>query len=423
MREGKMNRLKKEIWGLAVMVLLLGCGHEPHTPNEPQGETPPAAVAVNAAGTSASGAYWAATESDRPVLCWSETAGSDGEYVLRFAEMGADGKMGQAMTVEGSKGMQAHGESMAKMQFKGNGDVVAVFRRAAPSPENRFAGGLFYTQSFDRGASWSAPARLVDAETSPSQSFFDLARLPNGELGMVWLDGRRLTPEQNGSCLLFAKTNGRTGFDAPRVIKTGVCQCCRTDLFVSSDTQLQIAFRDIIQDSIRDMVTLVSNDLGESFAPEARISEDNWVVAGCPHTGPSIAKTAEGFGYLWYTQGGGPGVYFTSGDGLNFHDRELVSADGFHPQMLGLPDHSLAMVMEEYAEQDSLPFNQISLFHRSSDGKQSKRILSQAGIHSTFPVLMQLDAERIAVAWNTDEDSVKNLMYWQGPIRTTQILP
>ena len=41
-----------------------------------------------------------------------------------------------------------------------------------------------------------------------------------------------------------------------------------------------------------------------------RISQDNWVISGCPHTGPAMAENKEGIHFTWFTGGSGSGIYY-----------------------------------------------------------------------------------------------------------------
>ncbi len=140
------------------------------------------------------------------------------------------------MFVDPSIGMQAHHESMAKVIRNGNGTLYAIYRFKTATPKNKYAGSIFYSISIDNGKTWSEKRKLVEDESSLSQSFFDVALLPDGELGLSWLDNRKVEKDKDGSSLYFAKTEGNLGFVNEKPIAGSTCQCCRTDIFVFENT-------------------------------------------------------------------------------------------------------------------------------------------------------------------------------------------
>ena len=52
---------------------------------------------------------------------------------------------------------------------------------------------------------------------------------------------------------------------------------------------LYAAWRHVYPGNMRDMAFTVSRDGGATFAPPLRVSEDKWVLEGCPDDGPAIA--------------------------------------------------------------------------------------------------------------------------------------
>ncbi len=66
---------------------------------------------------------------------------------------------------------------------------------------------------------------------------------------------------------------------------------------------MHVLYRGIIDDSIRDMVHMMSTDAGKTFTAPERISNDNWVLNGCPHTGPAMTENADGLHFSWFTGG------------------------------------------------------------------------------------------------------------------------
>lgn len=81
--------------------------------------------------------------------------------------------------------------------------------------------------------------------------------------------------DKEGSSLYYASTSGRDGFLREKVIDRQLCQCSRTDLYLDGQERLHVAYRGILNDSIRDMMHMVSLDNGKSFSKPECISADN----------------------------------------------------------------------------------------------------------------------------------------------------
>jgi hypothetical protein len=134
------------------------------------------------------------------------------------------------------------------------------------------------------------------------------------------------------------------GESAEREITKGVCYCCKTALAVSSNGALYSAWRHVYPGNIRDIAFTMSRDGGRTFTSPARVSADNWQLAGCPDDGPAMTVEANGTIHLvWPTVIGGASpegalFYASSKDGRTFSARQRVPTLGSpkpsHPQIL-----------------------------------------------------------------------------------------
>ena len=379
--------------------------------------------------------YFTTDHQGFPVLVWSEkiSATEDAGYVVKFARFSRNGhQIIDRGEVHTSRGCSTTSESANKIGFKKDGTMVAVFARRQPTEENRFAGALFYTESHDGGAQWSSPRYLHVGDTTRGlgRSFFDVARLPDGEVGAIWLDSRY---RGEGSALMFAKTEGKAGFVKDKVVDTGTCECCRTELKVTENGDIHMFYRKIWQDSVRDIAHVVTRDVGGSFTTPTRISADNWVIYGCPHTGPSVAETDNGLEIAWFTAGTGPGIYRTlyQNDGT-YTDRILLSGGGRHPQTIVTGENLVVYLWEEgktgqesthgldHGVSATLP----SLQEMSNAGSVVKaqvwsngnpvreHWVSEANSSASFPVGVALRDGGLGVAWVQEtEDGSTAVMY------------
>lgn len=391
----------------------------------------------------AAGAYFTKNQNGNPVLVWTEAVSENEQdgNIIKFTTLKNDGnEIGAIQEIPTSKGCRQHDESMSKIAFKKDGTIVAVYSKRTPSKKNRFAGALFYTQSFDGGKAWTDSKYLHVGDTTLglSRSFFDLATLPDGEVGAIWLDSRLTEKRGDGSSLFFAKTSGRDGFLTDQVIAKGTCECCRTDLFVAEDGKIHAIFRDILSGGMRDMAHLFSSDLGNTFSSSSRISKDDWLINGCPHTGPSMGETPTGLHFTWFTQGGGAGIYYTFSPKEKdvYFPRKLVTPKGQHPQLLALKNDKVVFVWEERVGQNIAHVsghhheNKSSIAEKPEIEKEIdqtsfiKAQIWQEGYPSQevwvslpkqigeYPVVTELNENKIGIAWvQTNQDGEYGIFY------------
>lgn len=335
------------------------------------------------------------------------------ESVLCYAVFNSNEKKFQTtIEIQSSKGVELHGENAPKIIFKPNNEIIAVWGIDNASKKKKYGGLVKYSQSFDDGKSWTIAKPLVNDTASIDQRYFDIDLLPNGEVAIIWLDNRTKTQEE-GSTLYYAETKGTTGFQNEKPIAESTCQCCRTDLFVSKKGTINAAFRDIINEEIRDMVLTCSPDNGKTFSEPKRISPDNWKINGCPHTGPTMTENENGLHFAWYTSGGGSGVFYSnSADyGKTFSPRKIVcdQPSAKHPQITTLDNKEILIVWDEtITEGDNLTV-QIGLQHRKKNGEIiSTKYISPKNRSSNFPVIKAINDNQFLVAWSqqTEDENV-----------------
>lgn len=245
---------------------------------------------------------------------------------------------------------------------------------------------------------------------SYDQRYYDIALMPNGEAGIIWLDNRKTT-DKEGSGLYFAATNGKNGFENARLISQPCCQCCRTDLFVDKKENVHVLYRGIIQESIRDMVHIVSTNHGQSFSAPERISNDNWVINGCPHTGPAMTENADGLHFAWFTGGKKHGCFYTKStdNGSTFVMQDSVSAAGSHPQLTSLSNGNVVIVWDESNKQNK----RIGIQLRNKEGRSEfKTYLTTNDAFASYPVLLPLNEHTSIVAY-TSKNNEKPFVSWQ----------
>jgi len=347
-----------------------------------------------------------ADQKGNPVVSWVRQVDSATRFFC-FAVSSDNGKsFGKPVVVAGSGNVHPHGENIPKVIFKPSGEIIAAWGAANPNPKNKYSGLVYYSQSFDGGKTWSRVRNLTSDTGSFDQRYFDMALLPSGEAAIVWLDNRKQLKEE-GSGLYYAVTRGRNGFEEERLISQPCCQCCRTDLYVDKNKNIHVLYRAIINDSIRDMVHIASVDGGKTFSAPVRISADDWVITGCPHTGPAMAENKNGLYFTWFTGGKGSGIYLngSTDGGKTFSERDSVSGKASkHCQVATLANNNLVVVWNERFQAGTQFSNSIGVELRDEHGKRlQQRFISSQNDEHTYPVLLPLKNNAITLAFTSHE--------------------
>jgi hypothetical protein len=336
------------------------------------------------------------------VLSWVKQL-NDSSAVLCYAVLDGHDK---TIEIPASKNIHAHAENLPKVIFKPSGDIVAVWGARNPNPINKYSGLIYYSQSFDEGKTWSPAARLVNDEQGYDQRYADVALMKSGEVAIIWLDNRT-TEDVEGSAVYCAVTDGNNGFANEVLVSQPACQCCRTSLFVDNSGNIHALYRGIINDSIRDMLHVVSTDGGKTFGKPERIFNDNWVLRGCPHTGPSMTENSEGLHFAWYTGGVNKGSFYihSNNNGRTFTDHDSISTRGMHPQIISIPGDKLVVAWDEPLKKGETTFKRIGLQVRTQVGiKEFNGFVSAEDGYSTYPVISAVNEKELIIAYSSRKE-------------------
>jgi hypothetical protein len=89
----------------------------------------------------------------------------------------------------------------------------------------------------------------------------------------------------------------------------------------------------VLPGSFRHIAVASSTDGGATFSQPVIVSDDRWVLQGCPVSGPSLSidRASGNLKVVWYAAGEGsaPGVYFavSNDKGRSFSPRQLLSEE------------------------------------------------------------------------------------------------
>ena len=159
------------------------------------------------------------------------------------------------------------------------------------------------------------------------------------------------------------------------------------------------------------MYYVLSEDNGKTFSSPIPISKDNWHINGCPHTGPSLALNDSELGVVWFTAANNnAGIFFTSKTNGQFNERELLSAEGRHPQMIGL-NGKYYVVYEAYYEVEDKGYTKIIMEEMESLKSKSTNEISAPETNNNHAVITSINESTILLAWVNTNTRNPKIMY------------
>ncbi len=262
---------------------------------------------------------------------------SDLELGLFISNDGGDHFAPPVRVSQEGSAVSSHGENSPTLAF-GRTEVYALWERK----KARGGTDLVVSRSLRFGHHFDPPVKVTDKVEPSSNAFSSLAVAPNGEAYVVWLDGRDKEVRGRGMSSVYLSRSNDQGasFGPNRQVFAGVCPCCRTVLAFGSEGEIFVSWRHVFEAQVRDMVIAVSRDGGENFAKPVRVSQDNWTIAGCPHSGASLLYTEQRLYVAWFSDPdeGPPGIRLSWSDdgGASYRPAIYVSewvVDANHPHL------------------------------------------------------------------------------------------
>ncbi|MEO8258122.1 MAG: sialidase family protein [Acidobacteriota bacterium] len=319
---------------------------------------------------------------------------------------------------------------------------IALVPRSGRDPSivvvwtSKAAGGtrLLQARSDDGGRSFGRASPVPGGDGAGNRGWQSTAIDRDGHVVAAWLDHRELAgsarqgppmhhegqqhtghadPAADGSARaqLSKLYVGRLdGSDTPRVLTGGVCYCCKTAVASGSDGSLFAAWRHVYPGNVRDIAFTVSRDGGRTFAAPVRVSEDRWVLDGCPENGPAMAADAANRLHLvWPTLVDSPApgreptlalFYAVSSDGRRFTAREPIPTEGLprHPQIAIDARRSVVAAWDEQVKEGT---RQVVIGRALAKGQGTLRFTRQVlGAGAVYPAIAAV-ADGVVVAWTS----------------------
>jgi Neuraminidase (sialidase) len=301
------------------------------------------------------------------------------------------------------------GENRPKIIAR-KGAVYVSYAQGLTKPKT---GAIRFSRSTDGGKTFSAPLTVNDDHEITAHSFDSMAVNGKGHIYVAWLDRREhLAAEKkgekyNGTAIYYAVSDdGGASFRRNLKIADHVCECCRTAMDVDTDDYPVVIWRHIYEINIRDHVLA---KLDGKMAP-ARLSQENWNVAACPHHGPSLSIAPDGIYHaawfsnaperrgLFYAHSTDHGKTFSGP--LNFGN---IDAQPSRPYVLSLGSR-VYLVWKEFDGESTGVIGMVS-----TDGGKSwsapKKLAATSDV-SDWPSLIG-ENNRAYLSWNTKNEGYR----------------
>ncbi|HEY6801999.1 MAG TPA: sialidase family protein [Pyrinomonadaceae bacterium] len=341
----------KSIWILLFVVLLAiaGCKHNAPATASPVDSTKPIRVSTG----SGDGAEPAITSaSDGTVyVAWVEHH-QEGKADVLFARFNNNQMQGSAIRVNPQPGAATAWRGDPPTISVAPDQTIFISWTAKVESESGHATDIYVSASRDKGTSFDAPVKVNDDKRPAVHGMHSLSVAKDGRLYVAWLDERNISPqpatdmkmkqgtsghhmESNREVFIASSTdNGRT-FSANKQVATNVCPCCKTALATAGDGRVYLSWRQVLPGNFRHIAVTSSTDQGQTFSTPKIVSDDQWMLAGCPVSGATINVSNDGaLHVLWYSAGknGETGLYSSESKdaGNTFGPRTLIAKGEIH---------------------------------------------------------------------------------------------
>ena len=240
------------------------------------------------------------------LLSWLET--DNDEPALKFAERTATGWTQPVKIASGEDWFITEADTPSVLRLS-NGALVADWMQS--SSDEFEASNLRLSYSKDDGKTWSKTFLPHHDGTITQHAFATLFELANGNLGVVWLDGRLTVKdrEHGPMTLRYGAYNAQWAQVSDRGIDVKVCDCCTTSVAMTADGPIAV-YRNRTDDEIRDIyVTRYENG---GWTAGKTVHDDGWSIHACPVNGPSISANGRNVAVAWFVAKNDQGQAFAA---------------------------------------------------------------------------------------------------------------
>src|SRR4029079_9537312 len=327
---------------LTTLLLLAGCKHQ--TTSQGAEVNKPQPLQISANGVDAAEPATAAAPDGTFYVAWVNHAAKQAAVMLAHFHTGG-AQQGSAVRVHRQEGIAtAWRGDQPSIALAADGAVYVLWTPRVEAGD-KHGTDVYLSVSNDRGQSFASEVKVNDDKIPNAHGMHSLAVAKDGRIYAAWLDERNVHQpmpstkaeghhmESNREVYLSYSTDGGHTFSANRKVATEACPCCKTSLAVAADGTLYAGWRQVLPGSFRHIAVASSADGGVTFSKAVIVSDDHWVLQGCPVSGPSLSvdRASGNLKVVWFAAGEGdaPGVYFaqSSDRGRSFSARQLLSQE------------------------------------------------------------------------------------------------
>jgi BNR repeat-like domain len=341
-----------------------------------------------------------------PVLSWAEKdeTAKINHFFFAISKDGGN-TFSDKIKVNLPANYSVHAEGMPKIAFKKSGEILATFEVAKPTEKAPRASNFYFVSSKDNGKTWSEPQTIHDDQTAgKGHSFGEIATLPDGEIGFVWLDDK--LGKYEGRSVKFRQTLPNGKLSPEIIVDSSACQCCRTNLLVDKNKNYHILYRDLLADGSRDISHVVSKDGGKTFGDFSVVFDDKWKINACPHTGSGVTQVGRDIYSAWFTgKENEAGVRLSKIGSGKLMDR-IETNRAKHPQVGNLND-KLIMIWDQSMQKEEKFFTKIGMKIYDKDGTSKEEWLTPDFTVSTYPVIISTGKD-LLIAYEHKKDIKDN---------------
>lgn len=255
---------------------------------------------------------------------------------------------------------------------------VYVLWTARVESQSKKGTDLYLSASHDSGKTFATAVKVNDDKLPGAHGMHSLAVSDDGRIYVAWLDERNVRApkpskhagghhmESNRELFIAHSVDGGKTFSANRKVAADACPCCKTALAVSPDGTLYAGWRQVLPGNFRHIAVMSSTDGGVNFSSPVIVSDDKWMLQGCPVSGPSLSADANGnLKVVWYAAGerDAPGLYFaeTRDKGRSFSPRSLLMQETVKgtPALVAEKDRAVAIWQGSGAQQTDMKMREL----------------------------------------------------------------
>jgi hypothetical protein len=316
---------------IALLTLIIGCTQRQQSKQDtPTTNTPPASnvpkpVRVSADNTDAAEPSIAPGADGTIYVAWVEHR-ENKEADVMLAHLDREGQtVGAPVRVNPKAGEATAWRGDPPTVAVGSDGTVYVGWTARVAATGH-ANDLYLSASRDGGKTFEQPVKVNDDGKKVTHGMHSLAVSVDNRVYVVWLDERNVVMpaadgkgmkmehmEANREVFFSSSSDGGRSFSPNQRLAKEACPCCKTAVIAGKDGRIYASWRQVLPGEFRHIALAASEDGGKTFSQPTIVSDDRWMTASCPVSGPSLSVANDGaLRVVWYTEGekGVPGLYW-----------------------------------------------------------------------------------------------------------------